>query len=114
MRYRLRELRRYIRGWIGYYALSEYYRPLPEIDRWIRRRVRMCYWKQWGRPRRRIEMLLRLGVNRRDAITTGRSSLGPHAMARTPVTQQAMSNQWLKEQGLVSVRDLWVTLNYSR
>ena len=30
------------------------------------------------------------------------------------VTQQAMSNQWLREQGLVSVRDLWVALNYSR
>ena len=81
--------RRYIRGWIGYYALSEYYRPLPEIDRWLRRRVRMCYWKQWGRPRRRVCMLLQLGVHRREAITTGRSSLGPHAMARTPVTQQA-------------------------
>jgi RNA-directed DNA polymerase len=114
MRYRLRELGRFLRGWMGYFALSEYYRPLPEIDQWIRRRVRMCYWKQWGRPRRRIGMLLRLGVNRREAITTGRSSLGPWTMARTPVTQQAMSNQWLKAQGLVSVRDLWIALNYRR
>lgn len=24
-----------------------------------------------------------------------------------PVTQQAMSNAWLKEQGLLSVKDLW-------
>jgi len=48
MRYRLRELGRFLRGWMGYFALSEYYRPLPEIDQWIRRRVRMCYWKQWG------------------------------------------------------------------
>ncbi len=28
-------------------------------------------------------------------------------MARTPVTQQAMSNAWLKEEGLLSVKDLW-------
>jgi hypothetical protein len=28
-------------------------------------------------------------------------------MARTPVTQQAMSKTWLKEQGLLSVKDLW-------
>ena len=59
-------------------------------------------------------MLLRLGVNRRDAIITGRSSRGAWSMSRTPVTQQAMSNQWLKEQGRVSVRDLGVVLNYLR
>ena len=28
-------------------------------------------------------------------------------MARTPGVQQAISNAWLKTQGLVSVKDLW-------
>ena len=28
-------------------------------------------------------------------------------MSRTPVIQQALSNAWLKEQGLLSVKDLW-------
>ena len=40
---RLEKLSSYIRGWMNYYALSEYYRPLPELDEWIRRRVRMWY-----------------------------------------------------------------------
>ncbi len=53
-------------------------------------------------------MLIKLGVNQRDAIITGRSSRGPWTMARTPVTQQAMSNSWLKAQGLVSVRERWI------
>ena len=108
MKRRLAALARYVRGWINYYGLSNYYRPLPELDRWIRRRIRMCFWKQWGRPRRRIAMLIKLGVNRRDAIITGRSRRGSWNMARTPVTQQAMSNPWLKAQGLVSVRELWI------
>jgi len=30
-----------------YFGISEYYRPIPEIDHWLRRRERMCYWKQW-------------------------------------------------------------------
>jgi len=34
---RLEKLSSYIRGWMGYYALSEYYRLLPEPDEWIRR-----------------------------------------------------------------------------
>jgi len=40
MDYRLCKLAEYVRGWMGYYALSEYYRPIPELDHWLRRRVR--------------------------------------------------------------------------
>ncbi|RDH90147.1 MAG: hypothetical protein DIZ77_14080 [endosymbiont of Seepiophila jonesi] len=47
MHRRYRELLLYIRGWINYFGLSEYYRPLPRLDEWIRRRIRMCYLKQW-------------------------------------------------------------------
>ena len=44
MEYRYHKLAQYIRGWMGYYGISEYYRPIPGIDQWIRRRIRMCYW----------------------------------------------------------------------
>ena len=47
MKYRLKKLAQYLRGWMGYFGISEEYRPIPEIDGWIRRRVRLCYWKQW-------------------------------------------------------------------
>nr|WP_084813716.1 group II intron maturase-specific domain-containing protein [Desulfogranum japonicum] len=33
-----------LRGWMGYFGISELYRPIPELNRWLRRRVRMCYW----------------------------------------------------------------------
>jgi len=49
MAYRLGQLARYLRGWMNYFGISDYYRPIPEIDAWIRRRLRMCYWKQWRR-----------------------------------------------------------------
>jgi len=44
--YRYSQLRRYISGWINYFGLSEYYRPVPELDHWLRRRMRMCYLQQ--------------------------------------------------------------------
>ena len=31
-----------IRVWMGYFGISEYYRPIPELDHWLRRRIRMC------------------------------------------------------------------------
>lgn len=87
MRRRMEELSRYLRGWMGYYALSEYYRPVPELDEWLRRRVRMCYIKQWPKPRTRISQLLKLGVPQDMAISLGMSSKGWWKLSRTYATQ---------------------------
>jgi RNA-directed DNA polymerase len=108
MEYRFHKLGQYLRGWMGYFGKPEYYRVIPEIDQWIRRRIRMCYWKQWCRPRTKIKHLLAMGVGKRQAILTGISSKSYWHLSRTKATQMAMSNEWLKSQGLISVRDLWM------
>ena len=74
--------------------------------------MRCCYWKQWRWPRTKIKHLLSLGVSLKEAIKTGVSSKGPYAMSRTPITQMAMSNEWLAAQGLVSIKDQWVRFHY--
>ena len=107
MAYRLHKLGQYLRGWVGYYGISQYYRPVPELDDWIRGRMRMCYWKQWRWARTKIKNLLALGVRLKSAIQHGVSSKSYWHMARTPVTQQALNNTWLAAQGLLSVKDLW-------
>ena len=111
---RMEKLSKYIRGWMNYYALSEYYRPIPELDEWLRRRVRMCYIKQWPKPRTRVKNLLRLGVPREFAISTGISSKGWWKLSRTPATQIGMNNAWLQRQGLVSIKELWCAFHYPR
>lgn len=45
MEYRLTKLAQYVRGWMKYFGISQYYRPIPELDEWLRRRVRTCNWK---------------------------------------------------------------------
>ena len=63
--------------------------------------------EQWRRFRTRIRNLKSLGVSPDNAIKHGLSSLSYWRMSRSPVVQQAMSNAWLKAQGVVSVKDLW-------
>jgi len=92
MDYRMHKLGQYLRGWLGYYGISQYYEPIPELDNWIRRRIRMCYWKQWRWPRTKIRHLLDLGVSLKTAIQHGVSSKSYWRMARTPAVQQALSN----------------------
>jgi RNA-directed DNA polymerase len=107
MAYRLHKLGPYVRGWLGYFGISEYYRPIPELDEWLRRRIRMCYWKQWRWPRTKISHLLALGVSLKTAIQHGVSSKSYWHMARTPAMQQALNNDWLQGQGVPSIKQLW-------
>jgi len=108
LRYRLSQLNQYLRGWMGYFGISQYYRPIPELDKWIRRRLRMCCWKQWRNPRTRIRELLALGTSKRQAILTGISRKSYWHLSKTLATQTGMTNQWLEQQGLLSIRDLWM------
>jgi RNA-directed DNA polymerase len=73
---RINRLNRYLRGWMNYFGISQHYSPIEELDGWLRRRIRMCYWKQWRRPRTRIGNLLKLGTSKRHAILTGISRKG--------------------------------------
>jgi RNA-directed DNA polymerase len=109
MAWRLDKLAQYLRGWMGYFGISQYYRPIPELDEWLRRRVRMCYWKQWRWARTKVRHLLALGTGKRAAILTAISSKSYWHLSRTLATQTGMTNAWLKDRGLVSIRALWMT-----
>jgi RNA-directed DNA polymerase len=112
MEYRLNKLAQYVRGWINYFGISEYYSPIPEIDQWLRRRVRMCYWKQWRLARTKVRNLLRLGVSKSAAIPIAMSRKGPWNLSRTLATQAGMTIEWLKKQGVVSTKEMWVNIHY--
>lgn len=105
---RIERLNRYLRGWMNYFGISQHYSPIEELDGWLRRRIRMCYWKQWRRPRTRIANLLRLGTTKRQAILTGISRKGYWRLAKTLATHTGMTNEWLEQQGFLSIRTLWM------
>lgn len=110
MEHRLSVLRSYLRGWMGYFGLANQLKLFARLDGWIRRRIRMCYWKQWRRPKRRREMLIRLGVPRRQAIRHARSRKSYWHMAKTIASGVGLTNAWLAAQGLLSLKTLWAEL----
>lgn len=107
---RIRELGSYLRGWAAYFALSETETLMGHFDEWIRRRLRMCYWKQWKRPRTRIRNLLALGAPRDRALPAALSSKGPWRLSKSLATHMGMTIEWFHRQGLVSIWSIWNTL----
>jgi len=104
-------LRKYLQGWMNYFSLVTY-DPILRLDHWIRRRIRMCYLKQWRKPRTRIRNLIKLGVSSKLAITLGISSKGYYRLAKTKAMQIGLNNKYLKAQGLISLRDQWIASRY--
>ncbi|MEZ6102157.1 MAG: group II intron maturase-specific domain-containing protein [Pirellulaceae bacterium] len=107
---RLTDLNRYLRGWIGYFGLARQFDDFADLDGWIRRRVRMCYWKQWRYPRTKVKKLVALGVTLDMAIKHAISRKKYWRMSRTPALRYAMTNKWLAQQGLLSLKQLWYEL----
>ena len=58
------DLHSYIRGAANYYIVGMNFAEAKQLDSWMRRRMRMYYWKQWKRPRTRRKRLMRLGIGR--------------------------------------------------
>ena len=108
----LQELTVYMRGWINYFGIAQGYQKCIELDHWIRRRVRMYYWKQWRKVRTKVRNLIKLGVSQRLAISCGISSKSYWHSARTEGINIALSNEYLAEQGYYSLRDRWVEMHY--
>ncbi len=107
MRQRHLELRRYFQGWVGYFRTVPMKSFFSELDKWVRRRVRSCYWKQWRRPRTRIANLRQLGIREHEAVTHGISSKGPWVMSSSQAVHQALSVDYLRESGLASLSEIW-------
>ena len=59
---RILRLNLYLRGWIQYFSLSDTPYNLQRLEGWIRRRLRMCLWKQWKRIRTKYRNLIKLGL----------------------------------------------------
>ena len=112
MQYQLFKLSQFLRGWINYFGIANTYQLCVDLDNWIRRRVRMCYWRQWVKPRTKVANLLKRGVAIQAAMACGLTSKGPWRSSKTPGIQQALSNDYLKSEGLVSLRDGWIMVHY--
>lgn len=59
---RILRLNLYLRGWIQYFSLSDTPYILQRLEGWIRRRLRMCLWKQWKKVRTKYRNLIKLGL----------------------------------------------------
>lgn len=108
----MEELQQFVRGAVNFYEPGITYAEARNLDQWLRRRVRLYYWKQWGRPRARRRNLINLGINRKSVHMASRSRKGPWRMSQNSKVRTAMNNEWLEQQGVPSIAKQWISIRY--
>ncbi|ANS74293.1 group II intron reverse transcriptase/maturase [Paenibacillus yonginensis] len=108
MENRIMQLNRYLIGWIGYFRIASAKSHCERFDQWIRRRLRMCLWKQWKRVRTRIRELRALGVPEWACFAMGNSRRGAWEMSRN--TNNALPTSYWEAKGLKSLLSRYLEL----
>ena len=94
-----------LRGWAGYFKLSQSKRPLEALDGWVRHKLRCIIWRQWKQPSTRARNLMRLGLNEARACKSAFNGRGPWWNSGAPHMNQALPKKLWDGLGLVSVLD---------
>lgn len=98
-------LRHYIVGWVNYFKLADMQKLLERVDEWLRRRLRMVFWKQWKRLGSRLLNLIRLGINKSKAWEWANSRKGYWHLANSFVLKTSVTNEKLRKAGYVFLSD---------
>jgi hypothetical protein len=95
------ELNAYIGGWWNYYRITASCNRLRPLAHWIRRRLRAVIWKHWKNRRTRVRELLKRGVARCFALTTGCARKGPWRMSKVKWVNIALPDGYFSSRGLL-------------
>jgi group II intron reverse transcriptase/maturase len=101
----------YIRGWLGYFGIASMKRLMQSWDEWLRRRFRMYIWKQWKKPKTRVQNLMKLGMPKWQAYRNGNTRKGYWAVAGSGILTHTITNKRLAQAGYYSILDRYESVH---
>jgi len=96
-------VKKYIRGWLGYYGIARMKNTMREWDKWLRRRFRMYIWKQWKKRGTKVQNLMKLGMPAWQAHRNGNSRKSYWAVAGSGILTHTITNERLVRAGYYSI-----------
>lgn len=104
---RIEKLKSYIMGWINYFKIADIKKLLSDVDEWMRRRIRMIFWKQWKRVRTRFKMLQSLGIDKQKAWEFANTRKGYWRVSNSPILGISLNNNTLRNKGFLFLSEYY-------
>lgn len=103
MDFRVFRLNEITMGWINYFKIAKAKNNIQAIEKWIRRRLRACIWKQWKLPRTRYKNLVKLGIDKYKAYQYSNTRKGYWRISNSPILSKTLTNKYLENLGYMSI-----------
>ena len=97
MEERVRKLSSLITGWTSYFRLAHMKSHCQKLDEWMRRRLRMCHWKDWKKIKTKFENLKRLGQDPQKAWEHANSRKSYWHNANSPILSTTLTNAYFEK-----------------
>jgi RNA-directed DNA polymerase len=97
-----KDLNPVLRGWSNYYRLTAFRGFAEELDQWLRRRLRCILWRQWKRPWKRFQMLMKHGLSEERAARSAFNQRGSWFNAGASHMNRAFPKRFFDQFGLIS------------
>ena len=105
------KLKQKIVGWINYFKLADMKGLMKQLDEWLRRRIRMCYWKQWKKISAKYKNLMKLGATKQKAWEHANTRKGYWRTAKSPILSTTITNRRLEKAGLISLLEQYMKVS---
>lgn len=103
MEYRIKKLNQLTVGWINYFGVAKANAKIKELDRWIRRRLRACIWKQWKKVKTRGRNLIKLGLPTYKAWEYANTRKSYWRVSNSPILHITLDNKYLETLNYKSI-----------
>lgn len=107
METRYKKLKEVIVGWVNYFKIANMRKITQKLDEWIRRRIRMCYWKQWKKIKTKHDNLVKLGIENHRAWEFANTRKSYWRIADTPFMHKTLNNKTLEKLGYISLSSVY-------
>ena len=105
MEQRMLELKQVITGWVNYFGIADMGGLVKGLDEWLRRRIRMCFWKQWKKIKTKHDNLVKLGTDNYKAWEFANTRKGCWRISNSPILSTAFTNECLRKLGFPTLAE---------
>lgn len=102
---RMLKLKQLVTGWVNYFGIADMKELVKSLDEWLRRRIRMCYWKQWKKIKTKHDNLVKLGIDNFKAWEFANTRKSYWRIAGSPILSSTFTNKYLKKLGFQSIAE---------
>lgn len=108
---RIVKLKQIITGWVNYFGIADMGGLARKLDEWLRRRIRMCYWKRWKKVKTKYDNLVRLGIDNYKAWEYANTRKGYWRISNSPILAISLTNERLKKQGFPTITERYLQVH---